>query len=387
MSTAAPCADERAAARAGVLRALGATRAQAEELLRYNENAFAVPDPAPGFPLADEPFVAAWEEYAADAAERGAVAALRARLPQLAFPVAAGVGETAAYRAATRRGEAPPPGPGLALEAPERVRLFLHPTAAGRIPVVHLEHRADFVALVRALVNRNEPVPVPPSQGASMVAGYNNWDRVGRLRAAFARGPVPGLEGAVDWGEAFARMRGRPELYQDCFILLSGGPYSGVAAGSLGLAEDEWRALSFTIRLEHECAHYFTRRVLGAMRNTLLDELIADYAGIAAAAGRYRADWFLRFLGLEEADGYRAGGRMENYRGKPPLSDGAFRVLQALVRRAARALEQADAALPASGRGMEERARMITALAACTLEELADDGAAERLQGGFFGFA
>ena len=30
------------------------------------------------------------------------------------------------------------------------------------------------------------------------------------------------------------------------------------------------------------------------MRNNILDELVADYMGITAAAGRYRADWFLR---------------------------------------------------------------------------------------------
>ena len=46
------------------------------------------------------------------------------------------------------------------------------------------------------------------------------------------------------------------------------------------------------------------------MRNNLHDELIADYAGITAAIGHYRAAWFLRFLGLEDYPTYRPGGRL-----------------------------------------------------------------------------
>lgn len=72
------------------------------------------------------------------------------------------------------------------------------------------------------------------------------------------------------------------------------------------------------------------------MRNNMRDELIADYQGIVAAnGGRYRADWFLRFIGLEAFPEYRQGGRLQNYRGQPPLSDGAFKILQVLVKDAA----------------------------------------------------
>lgn len=364
-------------ARLQLLRALGAAPDAAGELLRYNDNAFAVPARLPAFPLPDEPFVAVWEEYARDAAVRGAAAALRDRLPQLRFPIAEGISESAAYQAATRRGVMPPEGePGLALEAPERVTLFLHPTPAGRIPVLLVEHRPDFEALVRALLRRNEPAHVAASQGAAMIAGYNNWDRVGRLRAAFEAGELR-PEGARSWEEALRALSGRKELYQDSFILLSGGPYSGVPAERLGLADDEWRRLSITIRLEHECAHYFTRRVFGSMRNTLLDELIADYAGITAAAGEYREDWFLHFLGLEDPTAYREGGRMEIYRGTPPLSGGAFAALQALVRRAARTVSRADEAVTAAcADPRAARARLMAALASFTLEELAADDAA-----------
>ncbi len=44
--------------------------------------------------------------------------------------------------------------------------------------------------------------------------------------------------------------------------------------------------------------HYVTRHALGTMRNSMLDELIADYVGIVSATGAYRGDWFLRFLGV-----------------------------------------------------------------------------------------
>jgi hypothetical protein len=134
----------------------------------------------------------------------------------------------------------------------------------------------------------------------------------------------------------------RKELYQDRFLILSDGPYSNVTVGEIGLSDTEWRRQSTMIRLEHECTHYFTLRVFGSMRNNLLDELIADYMGITAAADRYRSDWFLRFMGLESFPVYREGGRLQNYRGRPPLSEGAFGTLRALVRDIAENLQRVD---------------------------------------------
>lgn len=366
--------------RARVLRDLGASESEVDELLRYNQNLFRVPDPLPTFPLPDEPFVEAWEEYVREAAARGVFPVLRDALVQLRFPVAPGISETEAYQAAIRRGILPPDdAPGLALEAPERLRLFLHPTAAGRLPVLVAGARADFVALVRALARKGEPEPVPDSMGALVVGGYVNWGRVARLRAAWEAGDVD-LGEMTEW--SLGAIRDRKELYQDRFVVLSDGPYSGVPSSDMGMPDDEWRRLSLTIRLEHECAHYFTRRVLGSMRNALHDELIADYCGISAAVGRFRADWFLRFLGLEDETAYRPGGRLEIYRGTPPLSDGAFAILQRLVRRAAAHLEATDAALGPEFRTTEGRARVVLALAGLPLEELArvDGGSAMRKQ-------
>lgn len=349
-----------------------------EEMVAYARLHFA-PDErvaSATFPLPDEPFVAAWTAYAAEAEQVGAWPALRRRLVQLRFPVAAGMGDTPEYRAATRRGVFPERGEGVSLRDPDGVTLRLHPTPAGRIPVVVAAERADFVTLVRAFTRRNEPDPVPDSMGACIVGGYNNWDRVHALRRAWEREHPGAPDGG--WQEHFRTLIPRRELYQDRFILLSSGGYSATSAADLGLDEDAWRRTSLVIRLEHECAHYFTRRVLGSMRNALHDELLADYAGIRLAAGSFRKDWFLRFMGLERFPAFRAGGRLENYRGDPPLSDAAFDLLQAIVVRAADELALLDRDVTDFGDPVV-RARVLTRLASVSLPELALPGAAARL--------
>jgi hypothetical protein len=50
------------------------------------------------------------------------------------------------------------------------------------------------------------------------------------------------------------------------------------------------------------------------MRNILTDELVADYMGIVAGIGRFRADWFLRFIGLDAEGRCRSAGRLHRYR-------------------------------------------------------------------------
>jgi hypothetical protein len=368
-------ADDRLALRRRVLAELGARGAVADELLAYNANHFRHPDgPLPArFPLDPEPHAVAWQAYAAEAAERGAWVVLRRCLVQLRFPVQEGISQTEGYRAVTRRGVPPdevPEATGLTLTAPDKLRVWLHPALAGPLPVVCTPERDDFVRLVQALSCRNEPEPVPAAQGACLVAGLNNWDRVRRHRERWQAGEA-GPDAAVTWEEEWRRLIPHKELYQDRLVILGEGPYSNVPAAELGLSEEEWRRLSLVIRLEHECTHYFTLRLFAWMGTHLLDELLADYAGIVAACGRFRADWFLRFVGLEDFPRYRAGGRLENYRGRPPLSDDAFRVLQALVKSAAENLERLDAGSGPGPPSAEALARRLTALSRRTLEELA----------------
>ncbi|MEM9553569.1 MAG: hypothetical protein AAGC60_04870 [Acidobacteriota bacterium] len=334
-----------------------------------------------GFPLADEPFVDCWSAWAAEAETAGAFEVLRRYLPQFSFPIAAGMSRTEAYRRATLQGVAPEDlaeATGLDLERPDSVRLIVHPSLAGRIPILEITHRPTFVQLCRALAKRNEPAPIAAAVGAQMVAGYNNWSRIAEHRRAFLEQP-PEERRHATWAEAFADLRTRKSLYQDQFILLSAGPYSDVPARDLGLEHDEWSALSLTIRREHECTHYFTRRVFGAIRNHLLDELLCDYAGIVAARGCFRADWLHRFLGLDEFPRVRPDGRVHSYRGEPPLSEASFERLVALVHAAAVQLERFDRSLPAGPRRPRRRALHLAALATQRLDHLAADDGAETL--------
>jgi hypothetical protein len=360
-----------------------ASPAEGAELSAYNVNVFEPSALAAEtcFPLPDEGFVPFWRSLAEESRSRGAFAVLRERLPQLNFPIRAGISESEPYRAATRRGIAVgaiPEATGLQLDHPEAIEIAIHLGAAGRIPLLIARRRAEFEALLQALACRNEPKAIPPAQGALMVSGYNNWCRIGELRSRW-EALEPAARPAATWGEELRRLESRKELYQDRFILLSDGPYSAVPAADLGLRDEEWREMSLVIRREHECAHYLTRRLFGSMRNHLLDELMADYVGLVAATGQFRADWFLRFLGLEDFPRYRAGGRLDLYRGDPPLSEGAFRHLHHTIHAAAHRLERFDGARR-DPPDLTETALTLAALASFRLDELATPGAEARLR-------
>ena len=292
--------------RADVLRQFGADEADLDALLDYTDNPFDLSGP---LVLDDEPFVPVWEEYLAESERDGVFAVLQRALVQLRFPVREGMGESNEYRAVTRRGDLGVLGPGglfeggLRLAAPERFRLELHPTPAGRIPVLTVPVREDFVALVQALTRRNEPTPLPDTMGALFASGYNNWDRVRRYRQSWE---ADGAQGT--WAEAFRSFIPQKDRYQDRFILLSEGPYSGVSAGELRLDLDDWLRLSHMIRREHESAHYYCRRALGGMRSNALDELIADAAGVLAVGRTVEAHRWLRVFLTDEAT-----GRIGNY--------------------------------------------------------------------------
>ncbi|MFN6487496.1 MULTISPECIES: DUF7005 family protein [unclassified Nostoc] len=380
--------------RANILAYYGANPEETQELLAYNQNIFdhtCLKLPLK-FPLPSFPHIAAWEEYVTAGKEIGAFAALRRVLVQLRFPILEGISQTEAYRSATRKGvsvDGMAEATGLLLKQPERLQLTVHQSLAGAIPVLLTGNREDFVSLVQALTMRNEPSLVPASMGACIVAGFNNWDRIRRYRKQWQQNSPNCSE--AEWTAEFKRLIPQKELYQDQFIILSDGDYSNVSASDVGLSKQQWRHLSLTIRLEHECTHYFTRCLFNSMRNNLLDELIADYRGIVAAIGNYRADWFLRFLGLESFPDYREGGRLQNYRGQPPLSNGAFKILQILVKNAAENLQRFDAELNGDLdqtdtttshqlTDINRQTLILIALTCLTLEELASEEANLRIQ-------
>ena len=365
--------------RARVLAQLGATDGQVEELLQYNENTFDQSQALGcAFPIADEPFVKTWEQYTSEVRESGTINVLGQYLVELRFPISSGMSFTNDYRAATRRGMDPSQSAsavGLKLRAPEQCQVVLHQTMAGRIPLIIAPVREDFVTMVQAFAKHNEPAFIPDSMGALMVAGYNNWHR------------IHGLAQALDWDwhsetlwtEYFQYLDQHKDQYQDRFIILSKGHYSGVPPSDLDLSNDEWEQLSLVIRREHECTHYATRRMFSSMRNNLLDELIADFNGIIHASRSFRGDWLLRFFGLESFPNYRRGGRLENYRGDPCLSDGAFVLLQVIVKRAIENLERFYCNHANELLRPELRPVVLMTLASYTAEELASDQASTLL--------
>lgn len=361
-----------------ILAAYGATPAEITELLAYSQNPFSstnLPE-LQTLPLASEPHLAAWERYYSQAQEVGVFTALRSALVQLQFPIQEKISQTENYRAATRKGyltDGMAEATNLELEKQENLQLIIHQSLAGKIPVIIAGCRADFISFVQALTKRNEPEPIPDSMGATIVAGFNNWERIRHYRQEWEAKLSISLTD-TDWQAEFQRIKLHKHLYQDCFIVLSRGNYSAISAEEIGIDKEEWLRLSLIIRLEHECCHYFTRRVFGSMRNNMLDELIADYQGIVAAnGGRYRADWFLRFIGLEAFPEYRQGGRLQNYRGQPPLSDGAFKILQVLVKNAADNLEKFNSQSQGELYPPELQAKLLASFASLTLVKLAAD--------------
>ena len=326
--------------RANVLASYNASAKEIEELLAYNQNVFDYSslDNKSKFPLPSEPHVTTWENYLTQAEEIGVFPTLQNKLVQLHFPIQEGISQTEVYREATRKGKLAndtAQTTGLQLKEPEKLELIIHQSLAGAIPVIIAGNRADFVSLVQAITMRNEPKEVPASMGACMVGGYNNWDRIRQHRQQWQNKHPDSTE--ADWNAEFKRVIPQKELYQDRFIILSQGNYSNVSATHVGLTENKWQQISLDIRLEHECTHYFTKRIFGSMHNNLLDEFIADYRGIVSAVGCYRDDWFLHFMGLESFPNYRKGGRLENYGGN--LSDNSFKILQSLVVDAAKNLK------------------------------------------------
>jgi hypothetical protein len=373
--------------RCEILRKLGARGEELEELLAYNKPHYssASLENPPALPLPDEPCVEAWTLYRRHVESAGSIVALSEYLPQLCFPIVEGISQTSEYKAATRRGLDPRQiaiASGLHLQEPEKCRISIHPTAAGQIPVLIAPHREDFKALVRALTKRNEPGRIPDSQGAVLIGGFNNWHRIRLLRQEFLE-LHPGTSDLEWQSHLKTHILTRTELYHDRFMLLTAGSYSGVGAAAVGMRPSEWDSHSMLIRCEHECAHYFTRRVLGSMQNRLHDELIADAYGLLRGTGRFKASLFLRFMGLELYPAYRPGGRLENYRGDPMLSDRAFALLQRMVVSVARNVEEFSLSRKSELEQDKGSASMLLALASLSLEILSASGAAAEIANKF----
>jgi hypothetical protein len=357
--------------RTAILRDCGASDDDLDALLAYTQTPYAALADGATFPLHDEPHIAAWQQYAGAARLEGAWVALRRTFVQLQFPIQEGISEEDEYRRATRRGQfdaAEAFAPGLRMEDPAGLDLVIHESIAGRIPVIVPATRSDFETLVRAFTERNEPKAVPASMGACMVVGLNNWKRVEAYRDEWKRSM--GDEGTDEaWAVEFKSFAAQKPLYQDRFIILSRGPYSAIRHEFVGIAEDAWLRQSLDIRREHECVHYLTYRLAGMIRSNVLDELLADFAGLVAGTGRYDPRLALRCLGVAPDGSPSSDSRLLIYRGA--LSDSALRVVATLAIRATEHLERCAQAWGDRLKDVKALATVIVMLASRPVEELA----------------
>lgn len=156
----------------------------------------------------------------------------------------------------------------VAFEAPDSIRIEIYNSFAGEIPVIYIPDKNDFEMIVTNSVYKGIRPKNLSETGASFAFGKTN-----------------------------------------AFIMLSAKPYSNVPASEIGIDEKEWAEKSMIIRREHECTHYFTRQVYGISRNCLHDEIMADFFGLYEAFGSYKAEYFLRFIGVSGG----SGGRLKFY--------------------------------------------------------------------------
>ncbi len=141
--------------------------------------------------------------------------------------------------------------------SPGTLSLKIEDSFAGRIPVIRVRDTADFEDLVTNVAYKGIRSSTISQTGASFVFGKTTR-----------------------------------------FFILSSKPYSNIPAEDLGLSEEDWAASSMELRFGHESTHYFTKQTFGITNNILHDEIMADFTGLYMAFGCYRAEWFLRFMGL-----------------------------------------------------------------------------------------
>ena len=235
----------------------------------------------------------------------GVLKCLAAEYPQLYLNPDADLQE--AYRRVDLRGEEPERKSLAHYQGDPADREELMDTPAGQVRVVTLGNRRDFELVMRGLMAaKSGPLtPIPESQGAAMVTVFN-WPRIHAHLARF-----PEDERAAE----LKRFTSVKENDVDMLVVLSRGPYSHVKAAAAGCTEEEWLALSDTIRRTHELTHVICRRQFPGDVAPIRDELVADAVGLYAAYRRFDRKLEELFLGIQ--DGRYSGGRLGNYTDRP----------------------------------------------------------------------
>lgn len=250
--------------------------------------------------------------------------------PQLLFPVEEGIEKQQRYRDAVLKGLFDTGDSALPLHDENGIVVSIFKSIAGEIPVIKVSDADDFETVIQALIYKNSPKKIPASMGASLISGINNWKRIHTMKENWLHDhPLQ------TWNDHFSKnIVPNSYLFKDTLIVLSSKPYSNVEASHLKINDQWWKEISLKIRLEHECVHLYTQKKYGIASNNLHDELIADYIGIVKAAGEYKKEWMLAFMGLENYPEYRKGARLENYLSGFNLSEQEFAHLTTIIKNA-----------------------------------------------------
>lgn len=149
--------------------------------------------------------------------------------------------------------------------SPDTLEIRIYDSFAGKIPIISVRDTADFEQLVTNIAYKGIHPDGIEKTGASFISGKTTR-----------------------------------------FIILSEKPYSNVPASELGLSDEtDWCEKSLLLRQAHECTHYFTKQTYGISNNILHDEIMADFIGMYEVFGFYKAEWFLKFMGIIEGSGSR----------------------------------------------------------------------------------
>ena len=153
----------------------------------------------------------------------------------------------------------------VSFNSPGSAEIKIYFSFAGKIPVIYVRDTADFEQVVTNIAYKGVRPDNISATGASFIHGRTTR-----------------------------------------FMILSAKPYSNVPACELGLdADEDWAEKSLLLRRAHECTHFFTKQTYGVTNNILHDEIMADFIGMYETFGFYKAEWFLRFMGIIEGSGKR----------------------------------------------------------------------------------
>ncbi|MCR5748074.1 MAG: hypothetical protein K6G03_10235 [Lachnospiraceae bacterium] len=227
--------------------------------------------------------------------------------------------------------------------------MIFEQTPAGEVLAVTLSKREDFEMFLNIMLNKCVIKEIPKTQGASILDGVVNWNKIHDHMDRFVRAEKEKGVTEPDYDAEFSRFTSDKKNFKDALIILSRGPYSAIKAEEAGFSEEEWLELSHTIRRYHECTHFICRRLYPEKIDAIWDELTADAVGIYAALGRYDISLAETFLGIKE--GKYTGGRLENY-----IKDGED--IQKLSRRVHKVLLEFEEVLS----GMQDKAPFEVAI-------------------------